>query len=349
MPIYKKEPSGKFVPFEKTPFVDLEKVLEDWIESNPHLLLEGEDLVVIARQPRTAFGKYLDLLAIDETGATVVVELKRGETPRDVVAQALEYASWVDGLSVEHLDDMTRDYSGARSGTSRGIEDVYREAFEDAEEDDLAEEGVQPGSSRIAFNHRQRIVIVAEHISDEVEQTLRYLRARMGADVYGIEFSVHSAGGDTLVSTTMVVGRESSTAPRAPGRAKQETDEDTLGRVKSDFLRNALPRIERWPSDIAGLTVKRAARGSDRMVFFQGTKWIGYYFAANWIYIHMFWMEQEELDLLRSRLENPNTIRARGKGKNARFHLTTESDLALLKELIESRVARKQTSKGDPT
>src|SRR5438132_483968 len=98
MPIYKQDTSGKFVPFEQTPFPDLEKTLEDWIEANPHLLLEGEQIAVFARQPRTKFGKYLDLLAIDKTGATVIIELKRGETPRDVVAQALEYAAWIDSL-----------------------------------------------------------------------------------------------------------------------------------------------------------------------------------------------------------------------------------------------------------
>jgi|GEM_PF-4081308 len=37
MPIYKQDESGKFVPFEQTPFPDLERVLEDWVEDNPHL------------------------------------------------------------------------------------------------------------------------------------------------------------------------------------------------------------------------------------------------------------------------------------------------------------------------
>ena len=90
MPIYKMAKNGKFEQFEKTPFPDLEKVLEDWIEKNPHLVLEDEEVAIIARQPRTGFDKYLDLLAVDESGATVVIELKRGETPR-VGALELRY------------------------------------------------------------------------------------------------------------------------------------------------------------------------------------------------------------------------------------------------------------------
>src|SRR3990172_2504113 len=126
MPIYKQDESGKFVPFEKTPFPDLEKVLEDWIENNPHLVLEEENVAIFARQPRTAFDKYLDLLAVDETGATVIIELKRGETPRDVVAQTLEYAAWVDNLTVDQLNDLAHDYAQKRGSEAQNLADLYR-------------------------------------------------------------------------------------------------------------------------------------------------------------------------------------------------------------------------------
>ena len=76
MPLYHKDETGSFVPFTTTPFPDLETVLEDMIEANPHILLEGEEITIVARQPKTAFGKYPDLLAIDKTGACVIIELK---------------------------------------------------------------------------------------------------------------------------------------------------------------------------------------------------------------------------------------------------------------------------------
>jgi RecB family endonuclease NucS len=112
--IYRKDASGKFVPFEETPFPDLERVLEEWIESNPYVLLDGEQIAIIGRQPRSEFGKYLDLLGIDASGACVVIELKRGETPRDIVAQTLEYAAWVDSLSLSDLDLIAREYAERR-------------------------------------------------------------------------------------------------------------------------------------------------------------------------------------------------------------------------------------------
>lgn len=48
----------------------------------------------IGRQVNTNLGTTIDLLALDGTGDVVVVELKRDRTPRDTLAQALEYASF---------------------------------------------------------------------------------------------------------------------------------------------------------------------------------------------------------------------------------------------------------------
>ena len=73
--------------------VDFEDKLEDWLESDVSLL--DANLLVIGRQVLTDFGGAIDLLCLDSSGDTVVIELKRGKTPRDVTAQALDYASWV--------------------------------------------------------------------------------------------------------------------------------------------------------------------------------------------------------------------------------------------------------------
>ncbi len=111
MPIYRMAPPGTFVHFEKTPFLEMEKVLEDWIQANPHLLFEDEKLAIFSRQPKTAYGKFPDLLGVDVAGACVVVELKRGQAPREVIAQALEYAAWVDSRDLSDLDNLAREYA----------------------------------------------------------------------------------------------------------------------------------------------------------------------------------------------------------------------------------------------
>ncbi|MFC1755719.1 DUF91 domain-containing protein, partial [Thermoproteota archaeon] len=59
--------------------------------------------LLIGRNVLTAHNKYIDLLAIDENGNLIIIELKRDKTPREVVAQALDYATWVKGLQAENV------------------------------------------------------------------------------------------------------------------------------------------------------------------------------------------------------------------------------------------------------
>ena len=72
------------------------RTLEDMIAARPDIL--SHEWMPIGRQVRTAHGGIVNLLATVPGGGLVVVELKRDLTPRDVVAQGLDYASWVETL-----------------------------------------------------------------------------------------------------------------------------------------------------------------------------------------------------------------------------------------------------------
>jgi RecB family endonuclease NucS len=62
-----------------------ESLLEEQIIADISILNTG--WMIIGQQVRTAFDKYIDLLAIDASGSVIIIELKRNKTPRDVVAQ----------------------------------------------------------------------------------------------------------------------------------------------------------------------------------------------------------------------------------------------------------------------
>lgn len=49
-----------------------------------------QNLLLLGCQVPTNFGKFIDLLAMDADGKLVVIELKRDQTPREVVAQFLD-------------------------------------------------------------------------------------------------------------------------------------------------------------------------------------------------------------------------------------------------------------------
>ena len=77
--------------------MEAEKRLEDALDADLPIVAPG--LMLLGRQIQTDNGKYIDLLAVDSEGSLVVIELKRNRTPREVVAQVLDYAYWVQNLA----------------------------------------------------------------------------------------------------------------------------------------------------------------------------------------------------------------------------------------------------------
>lgn len=195
MKIYSITPENKFKEFAEIGFQDehRETVLESWLENNPDKIIENGSLLIIGRQVTTNLGGFIDLLAIDKQGDLVVIELKRDRTPRDTVAQALEYASFVERLSSEQLDEIFRDYSGDQAVN---LAQYHREYF------DLTSD------EAVVFNNDQRIVIVGQKITPEIHQTSTFLRSK-GVRVTCLEFTFFKAeGGLKLLSTSIVVGNE---------------------------------------------------------------------------------------------------------------------------------------------
>ena len=135
--------------------IDLEGRLEDWLAGDISLL--DPDLLVIGKQVLTDFGGKIDLLCLDSAGDTVVVELKRGRTPREVTAQALDYASWVRDLSRERIEDIAEQYLNGP--------DALQSAFQDRFEEPL------PGE----LNLKHRSLIVAESMDASTVRIVRYL------------------------------------------------------------------------------------------------------------------------------------------------------------------------------
>ena len=94
---------------------------------------------------------------MDGEGNLVVVELKRGQTPRDVTSQALEYSSWVKDLEFEEIKGIADSYTGFAGA----LETAFREKFGSELPDEL--------------NQTHRSVIVAESVDASTDRIVRYL------------------------------------------------------------------------------------------------------------------------------------------------------------------------------
>ena len=135
--------------------ISLEERLEDWLANDISVL--DPSLLVIGRQVRTDFAGAIDLLCLDSVGDVVVVELKKGQTPREVTAQMLDYASWVQDLSHERLTTIANDYFG----DSDSLAAAFDERFEKRLPDEL--------------NLGHRSLIVAQSVDSSTERIIRYL------------------------------------------------------------------------------------------------------------------------------------------------------------------------------
>ncbi|MEA3351161.1 MAG: endonuclease NucS, partial [Chloroflexota bacterium] len=150
-----------------------EVLLEDWLENNSDDIIENGQLLIIGRQVTTNLGGFIDLLAIDRRGDVVVIEIKRNRTPRKTIAQALEYASFVEKIGYEQLEDILRTYIG---DNSVNLAQYHKEYF------DLSSDEAS------VFNHDQKIVIVGQAITSEIRQTSAFLRTK-GIRVTCLEFT----------------------------------------------------------------------------------------------------------------------------------------------------------------
>ena len=81
--------------------LDIESRLEDILDEN--ISIASPNWLVIGRQVRTDYGTIIDLLALDQDANLTVIELKRDKTPRDIIAQVLDYGSWVRELKADRL------------------------------------------------------------------------------------------------------------------------------------------------------------------------------------------------------------------------------------------------------
>jgi hypothetical protein len=152
--------------------LDNEQRLEEWVVKDPSIL--GIDVLLIGRQVTTATRGRIDLLAIDSEANLVVLELKRDKTPREIVAQALDYASWVkNDLSYEQIETITKAFVG--KSLSQSFDDHF--GF--------------PIPQTINGSHS--MVILASELDDSSERIVQYLAEQYGVPINVLFFTFFKA------------------------------------------------------------------------------------------------------------------------------------------------------------
>jgi hypothetical protein len=176
-----------------------EERLEELIEQDPSIL--GDPLMIIGRQVRTDFGGRIDLLAIDGEGNLHVLELKKDRTPRDVVAQALDYGLWVKDLSNDDVRRLFGEYGKALGSFDEAFESTF---------------GFAPPEDINATHH---LTVIAAEVDAATERIVEYL-AVYAVPVNVLFFRYFEDGDRQYLARTLLRDQEQAAAPAAGGASK---------------------------------------------------------------------------------------------------------------------------------
>jgi len=198
MPMFRLK-DARLEPQDVSTFRDLNLYergdLQRLLRAQPEVL--GEELLVISEE----FGDWqdshrrIDLLALDDTGRLVVVELKRTEDGGHMELQALRYAAMVSSMSV---DELVRTHASHHANLSEGDGDLSssREAIADFLGTDADE---------MSLSSDVRIILVSADFGREITTAVLWLNRFEGMDIRCIRLKPYSVDGHVLIDIDQII------------------------------------------------------------------------------------------------------------------------------------------------
>lgn len=205
--MYKIDRMGnRITPLDMRRFSELgfseRKHLQEWIENCPQVLAQedGEELLIIQKE-FDGFNdtrERLDLLALDKDGNLVIIENKLDDSGRDVVWQALKYASYCANLSKAQVVDIFQRYLNQKAlATEQPPEVASSKIIEFLDVDDLEAAVINKGQS-------QRIIFVAAHYRKEVTNTVLWL-SQFGIACQCFKVTPYVSGNEEFLSVEQII------------------------------------------------------------------------------------------------------------------------------------------------
>jgi hypothetical protein len=287
----------------------------------------GEPLLILGEEvrPSAVVPDRIDLLALDESGAPVIIELKRGSHKLQLL-QALTYAGmifrWPEARFAETLADH-------RHITAEAARDQIEEFLTD---------------SAGALNRRQRIILIAEGFDAAVLATAEWLVEQHSLDILCFTLEVLKDGTAEYLNVVRVYPPQRSTAmDRDAGRP--EDWETALQAIANPslvkFVEEQLRRPERRGTPSKGTI--RIRRNQERLF------WMA--LRPEFVRVGQFGRFDGDLDFWRQRLDAKAKIVETRNGAEVRFRLRTEADFAAFSRALDHELVgvafRKPLDAGD--
>lgn len=190
---------------EKITISSIEKELKLENAVFADLTILSPNLLLIGRQVPTAYGKFIDILAMDRDGNLSLYELKRGRTPREVVAQLLDYGSWVTRLSREEIAEI---YSQKNDGEAleTGFADVFGGPLPDE------------------VNQQHQLFVVASELDPSTERIISYLSDSYGVPINALFFQYFRDNGNEYLARTWLIDPEEAEVKSSKSASRKKSE-----------------------------------------------------------------------------------------------------------------------------
>ncbi len=198
---------NRIKPVKNKTFTELglteRKHLQEWLAHQPNAL--GDELLIIQKE----FDGFddtkerLDLLALDKEGNLAIIENKLDDSGRDVVWQALKYASYCASLTKAQIVEIFQQYIQRYESSSEveahngQIQSASERICEFLEAPDLDEVKLNLGNS-------QRVMLVAANFRKEVTSTALWLLGQ-GINIQCFKVTPFSFGEQLLLNIDQII------------------------------------------------------------------------------------------------------------------------------------------------
>lgn len=179
------------------------KHLQEWLAHQPDAL--GEELLIIQKE----FDGFddtrerLDLLALDKDGNLVIIENKLDDSGRDVVWQALKYASYCASLTKGQIVDIYQQYLD-RYEPLQGERDLLNQPQNAVQR--ICEFLDAPDLDEIKLNlgNSQRLMLVAANFRKEVTSTALWLLGQ-GISIQCFKVTPYALDDQLLINIDQII------------------------------------------------------------------------------------------------------------------------------------------------
>jgi hypothetical protein len=324
----------KLVRLTKSALADAdhwERQLQAMICAEPDAFCDeiGERLWVVGQEirPSDAIPDRIDILAIDEQGGAVVIELKRGSHKLQLL-QAVSYAGMISRWpSDRFVENLATNYSQSLDEARSAIEDHI-------------------GSEISSINHAQRILLIAEDFDPALLIAAEWLHESFNVDIrcYRLQLSQES-GNDYLTCTCVYPPIEIATLKRGA--------ENKSGQAQSPWpdWNTALSGMENselrkyFAAELAKHQENRLSTG-EIIYRLQGKRRFWLRCTTKYGYVYQWPRFEDDIEYWRKKLSEPNHIRATRKGQALRFHLVTAADFAAFANAMTKDLLKTEFSEG---